>query len=293
MNSDIRSSDKHERDAHLKEIEDTHFFDVDSGIYKPKSCRTEAGDKKQKRGANPSTPFFVNPATDGCFLTVATFSALVGFATFVVVGLYTYFAHGQWQEMIRAATATEKAATAAHSSAVTAENILKSSQQQFRTEQRPYIWATPEAIGHSTQDPNPFVLVPLPNGNYRVGLIVTYINGGHSPAQDTFASPAVIHVTPKSHLAKEVASYIPNYDRPGEITIPQVKMVVRGDPIDITPAQYSAFMNGDLAIYVIGTIKYRDIFEPTIPPYETQYCFTLNPRGFPFGGGCGGGTHIK
>src|SRR5580700_5810222 len=103
MNGDIPSRNKHERDAHLKEIEDTHFFDVDSGIYKPKSSSTETRDKKQKRGTNSSTPFFVNLGTDGCFLTVAVFSALTAFATFVVVGLYTYFAHGQWNEMIRAA----------------------------------------------------------------------------------------------------------------------------------------------------------------------------------------------
>jgi hypothetical protein len=41
---------------------------------------------------------------------------------------------------------------------------------------------------------------------------------------------------------------------------------------------------GQWEIYIVGGIRYRDPFEPTIAPYETIYCFKYLPDGLPFGG---------
>ena len=49
---------------------------------------------------------------------------------------------------------------------------------------------------------------------------------------------------------------------------------------------------GELIAYVIGAIRYRDAFMPTIPPYETRYCFSFNPAGLAFGF-CNSGNSMK
>jgi hypothetical protein len=266
------------RPKHHFQFDRDFTLDQHTGIYKPKSNNGENECPHCDQPIRRHPPLSVEIKRDMPAYILAFLAIIISAATLLVVATYTYYAGGQWHEMIRAANATKQAADAATDSATTAKSALDASQQQFRTEQRPYIWATPE-----TAPPNGgTALVPLQNGRYRVGWIVTLFNGGHSPAKVDFGTHAVTHVTEMDRFAKEVASFVPRYEGPGEIAPPQVKFVASGDFIDITHDQYLEFMDRKLAIYIIGAIKYRDIFEPSITPYETRYCFSLNPVGFPY-----------
>jgi hypothetical protein len=106
MNRYRYSSDKHKRNAYqnecdeyLKDLGDTHFFDVNSQIYKPNSCKPVTQAKDKSAGASKSSPLFVEPAADGCMIALAAFSACVAFVTLLVVGIYTFASYGQWEQM--------------------------------------------------------------------------------------------------------------------------------------------------------------------------------------------------
>jgi hypothetical protein len=174
MNRNTSSRDNYERDAYLNDIEETHFFDVDSGIYKPKSCRTETASMGKKRGTSPSTPLFVRPSSDGAMLAVASFSAIVAFATFLAVLGYTWVANRQLKEMHDATVATGNAAD-------TAQNTLLEMQK----EQRPWILVKSGTIT---------VLEPSKKIAFDVGLS----NFGHSPAFQTKAVAQLYVTSPSS-----------------------------------------------------------------------------------------------
>src|SRR5450631_872066 len=87
-----------EKDKSDRNIDDTYVYDSASGLYKPQSHENEEERREKRRGRNSRLPFFANVRRD--WLTIF-FSAV----TLVVVGAYTYYAKGQWHEMIRAANA--------------------------------------------------------------------------------------------------------------------------------------------------------------------------------------------
>lgn len=51
----------------------------------------------------------------------------------------------------------------------------------------------------------------------------------------------------------------------------------------VTVAQDALITNGTWEAYIVGGVQYEDVFPlPQIDPYETVYCFKLNPRGMPY-----------
>lgn len=76
--------------------------------------------------------------------------AVASILLIVITGTYTYYARGQWFEMIRAANASRDSADAAKSAAETAHDSLISSGGQFKIGARPYlvaVSATPDSLG--------------------------------------------------------------------------------------------------------------------------------------------------
>jgi hypothetical protein len=136
MNDGNHSKDKYEGDnqleARLKNVEETFIFDSDSGIYKPKRHQSEKEREAKQRGASWRSAFFVRTSSDGCLIAIGTFSAFVAFVTMFVVGIYTYYAKQQVEQM-RIAT------KASQTSAIAAQRTVKNSEDFFLIEQRPYI----------------------------------------------------------------------------------------------------------------------------------------------------------
>jgi hypothetical protein len=60
----------------------------------------------------------------------------------------------------------------------------------------------------------------------------------------------------------------------------------------LTEEQFRLWQDGKWGIMVVGAVKYHDIFQPRIAPYETRYCFGLNPHGLPIMV-CGCNSSIK
>jgi hypothetical protein len=101
MNHRPPSDDKPDSERYLRDTEDGFFFDLDTGIHKPKAYQREAK-RNDKTIGPPSWQFWVT----------TVLSAL----TLLAVAIYAYLAALQWGEMKRAADATWTAATAASDS---------------------------------------------------------------------------------------------------------------------------------------------------------------------------------
>jgi hypothetical protein len=136
--------------------------------------------------------------------------------------------------------------------------------------------------------------VPVPeillgNGTFRMALGVDIKNYGKSPAVSVITTPSKIIVGLAADARERVSKYIPDYPETiGSPLMMDEVHTVPGGPNEeipvITAAQNILLSNGTWEAYVVGAVRYRDIFSPTIPPYETVYCFKLHPSGMPFSG---------
>jgi hypothetical protein len=131
MNHDSRRRDQREHDAYLDDIEETQFFDVDSGIYKPKSCQPTARCKEEKPGTSNRTPLFFNAIPDSFTLTIALFSFCTLFVTFIAVVWYASVAEQQRVEMHSATVKTGISADAARKAAGIAEQSMQLDQRAW------------------------------------------------------------------------------------------------------------------------------------------------------------------
>jgi hypothetical protein len=201
---------------------------------------------------------------------------------------------GQLAEIIKQFPEIQKSANAAKSAADTANATLKASQQQFRLEQRPYIWAIPEQGATDKQTQQKMFLVPLSGDRYQISWIVKIKTGGRSPAKDEISTDSETHFVEKTKFTKEVRDYVPHYAKtPGDTMPPDVTATVRtGQWLTFSKEQYANIVNATWVVYIIGAVRYRDIFEPSVAPYETRYCFVYLPVGLPIGT-CSEGNTMK
>jgi hypothetical protein len=106
----------------------------------------------------------------------------VSVLTFIAVTVYAVLVYFQWKEMIVASDAATDAANQSRRSVAAADRALAQARDQFRQDQRPYIWTTPTGIGNPEFIPN--ALDP------RIGQIVWtfhYTAYGKSPAYDVLS----------------------------------------------------------------------------------------------------------
>lgn len=181
----------------------------------------------------------------------------------------------------------------------------KSAQQFFRTGNRPYIWASPHGAREMSTGIE-HVLTPgsrLANdigqpkkGRIFVTVNVTIRNSGRSPAVDVVNTRSFFEVGPAHEALKRAKSFVPHFakDAAGTVIREGGSLMV-GTPRlpSLTKAQAELVKRSVWGIYIVGAVRYRDIFSPRLRiPYETIYCFHYNLLGEPFGG-CGFGTSIK
>jgi len=184
----------------------------------------------------------------------------VEFAALVFLILYTCETHKTNELTLRSLTANEK---------------------QFRIQQRPYVSPTPRAgaiqnIPHwtgkdKTKPPDSVDHVPVfrvpagTDGSYR------YMIG------------------PVLEVRKRVVDYVPDYSaNPTPPLMSDESQTIKSERDEEIPiislTQDALIAKGDWEIYIVGGVRYEDILPPSIPPYETIYCFKVNPSGLPFGG---------
>lgn len=213
--------------------------------------------------------------------------------------LYVY--RGQLTEMQNSTKAAQDAAVAAKSAAATADETLKSSKQQFITEERPYVFAQPVAVGplefNSATGKRESVVEQQIGNNFRFNIAVQITNGGKSPAVYLMATKSEMKIGPKDDARKQAMNFVEEYPRGNIILAPGVSNTVPTEiarSLTFTEAGY--LIDGSWEIYVVGAVKYSDLIShqtnPKILPYKTSYCFKYIPTGLVFGN-CGFGSSIK
>lgn len=211
--------------------------------------------------------------------------AIATWLAFIAAAVYAGIAAEQLDQMREATHQATVAARAARRSADTAKGILDANREQFRLQQRPYIWAQP----HSSITPGGPVVVPIPNqpSKYGITVSVDIWNGGISPAVHVINTSSIIKVGTPNELAKIAENYTPVYPKhqAGSLIGPNTSNTVSSErkPTIISFDEHKQWVDGTLGIIVIGGVQYHDMFPPPAKPYETTYCFTLNPQGMHFG----------
>lgn len=218
-----------------------------------------------------------------------------------IVALCIYYGQlgvmrGQLGEIIKQFPEIQKSANAAKSAAETAAGNLKASQEQFRNQQRPLVWVNPgvQIAG------NGMSATPLPDlvkQKLALQINVLGVNGGHSPATSYTQTEITVIFDEASVAEKRVAEYKPSYrSSTGDVLMPTSGVYFHtAQPVAITDNLLEDLRTGKKEIFVLGALKYKDIFSPEIPsPYQSQFCFLIHADGLPFGD-CGhiGKSFIK
>lgn len=207
---------------------------------------------------NSATKCETKPTYDGAKL-------LVEVLTLAAVIVYAWYAY--WQ---------------AHYSG----QLVTISQDQ----QRPYLWAVPvpkkpgDDIFHYFTDKvldtntNPPEKQPI---EVRVNIYVK--NSGHSPAIDVIASPPFVGYWPTklfswTHIKSEYPPYPPVSE--GSIIGPDSFMTIE-NAFGQTKTNLSSVLfaqGGNLDVFfIVGSVKYSDLWHKGKFPYETTYCYILLP----------------
>jgi hypothetical protein len=207
---------------------------------------------------------------------------LVEWLTFLAVVFYGYMAVRQWREQISARHQTQKAVEAAGRSADDASQALADSEQHFRNEQRPYVWLV---AGTGTKS-ELVTSTPLPTLQQQgLSLLVNIQanNGGHSPAIEASVTRTTIIFDTTENAKRKVARYIPEFTTGAANLVPNASVALRSpEPIPITNELIDDLAKDRKRIYVLGVIRYRDIFSPRAKaPYETSLCVLVNGGGLP------------
>ncbi|MFZ0804204.1 MAG: hypothetical protein WBQ09_12635 [Terriglobales bacterium] len=208
--------------------------------------------------------------------------------TVVLIAAYAGIAALQWMETIRATDANEKAASAAETAAKTASATLQSSQSQWRLGERPYLWPSPRGgakTSGASESPQWETMQSDHKGGFVAAIAVDIKNSGRSPAIEVLATETQYFIGPSKVVRKQASSFVPNYrGLPFANIIPTVAGITPKSAVSpITQEQAANLVNGSWEWYIVGGIRYRDIFMPRIDPYETTYCWRVNPSGMPFG----------
>ena len=239
-----------------------------------------------------------------CRITVAEMGMFLLTATIATAGIYyTIYAKRQWRvmsgqliEMQKSTTATKNAAQAATSAAMTANATLIASQRQFRLEERPWVLTYTQTAGD-----NPIEMHPMPDGR-SVFIDIRFLIGniGKTPATNLVTSYCEQFVGPKAVVQIRVKNYVPHYHGfPGQSMPPTpnqslelMNVLPIQDRFRVSPAEFEKINAGTWEFYMVGGIKYTDIFQPQIEPYETIFCYQYNPTGLPISG-CGFLSRVK
>jgi len=180
------------------------------------------------------------------------------------------------------------AADAASRTADTASKSIELTKLQFRTDERPYVFATPK------YDPNK-LWVTSNDGSEEIQWTVGINNKGKTPAGDVLFTPSETKSCLMDKCEEEIKNFAPKWlpQKSGDTMPVDVPSVVHtGSDRTFSSEKMPLIRNGTMFVYVIGAIRYRDIFDPKIAPYETRYCFRYIPTGLPVGT-CGIGNSIK
>jgi hypothetical protein len=210
------------------------------------------------------------------------------------INTQTALAVGDFQRMAEAAG---KQATAAGKQADTSLGSLKVNQNISRAWQRPYISAKAVLAddGNIINGSRPPFLWNIGNG-CRVQIDMEFVNIGTTPAQNVSATQPYF-IVDENRTATIIAQRFNHWAQPTSATIDGGGIIAPRDPQTLPPIQRPVLtqeqcrqvMASEHTLYIVGAIKYTDVFKPVILPYVTTYCYRYVPgtyvslRACPFG----------
>ena len=164
------------------------------------------------------------------------------------------------------------------------ERAITQNQATARLTYRPYMAVTPRFAGLS---PDGKLTPTMPSGKDNVEIILAVdvkVVGG-SPAADFINSASEVIVGPATTAEQQAMNFDPDYTHSNPTTvIPGDAFTVgSGENPVISAEDFANIKTGSYAIYIVGGLKYRDVFKPRMDrPYEYVYCFQLRPYSMPF-----------
>jgi hypothetical protein len=176
--------------------------------------------------------------------------------------------YGQLKEMRKATKASQKAAIAATSAATTASNTLQFARDQFRIEQRPYLWI--QDIGFVDEKRNNLfsdrALWTYLGTNEQPVVNVGLNNFGRSPAVHARSTQLEVILDETNKALKRAKEWTPKYDNRidmmlfpstrGGTMFPSVHLPV------IDQKLHDSLAHGKKAAFLLGAVSYTDIIQP-------------------------------
>ena|ERR1700737_3272669 len=257
MNHRPPSDEKSNTNHYLRQVDDTYIFDCASGLYKPKTYRIEEEGREQQRGKKSKLPFFVDVRRDW-------FTVTISIATLIVISIYTYYAKGQWHEMINAASEAHKNAVAATDAATFAGQQINLSRDALHVAERPWVVQTPANIPRL-----------MPSASVRA--YVQILNIGKSPSLDT-------RINVQVHLFKKFPLPNPLYDAktgsPNQsraVIAPNAPILLQLSNMFLFDEAFREIQSGELTYFIYGEIRYSDAFPP-VHEHVTHFCIQYHPE---------------
>lgn len=190
----------------------------------------------------------------------------------VAVIVYTGVTFENWQEQIDATNLSAKQTEYARKG-------LNETVKNFRVGERPWEIADAEII------PGFSVINHLANGDAEIAIRIKIRTSGKTPAIILGYMPYQWKVGPFKKIEKEMNSFVPDYS----IHVPGISDFPSEDWRIAPTTPHSNYVkadiikkveHGDWDAYVIGAVRYTDVFKPT-QIYETLYCFHYQHIGLP------------
>jgi hypothetical protein len=203
----------------------------------------------------------------------------VGIWTVVILGIYTVLTGYQSCQTQKAADATTRAAD-------TAEKNFAFTQSEFRMEQRPYLSPVPrpafaKPASNGIDIGRPFAVL-MEKGGDTLSIAVDLRNIGKSPANNSVLTRMEYIFGERDKARQGAKRYQPSYESVPNVVAPGEFITPSSPKLPMTKQQADWFLKGEWELYIVGAVRYTDIFAPPIGPYETTYCFKVRPSGMSY-----------
>jgi hypothetical protein len=183
--------------------------------------------------------------------------------TLIAVAFYAFLTYEVWREMVLTSDAGMDTAKEARRSAAIAQQALTQAREQFRQDQRPYVWLTNNLGG-------PTLFVP-PRSSTSEGYVAWpwhYTNYGKTPAYNVHFNGTMYigdQASTRKHIyerSKMAAPLPPGKDDFSTAVYNRSKVSLQ---------DFQRLMGADGLIVVFGHFDYTDAFRDK--KYETGFCF--------------------
>ena len=289
-----QKSGEHQSNAteYLEHAEQVYAFQKIRGLYQPDASPSEE-QKQNNINVNVAQPISTTKWTERISSVAALIGVFLSVATIVFVYFTVVFSAGQWIQARRTADSSVDAANAAASAAKTASATLRNQQSAFEIDQRPYVVIESNKVQFL---PDHFP----PGDDLQVNISIKNI--GRTPARNyliyeelvRFESPKDIGVKGNKIIRDMLDTKYAEFRRTDErnrliLSRERVKEDVApndepfttntGKPkVGILPEELSKLVTGNIVIYNLILITYRDSFNNR---YGTEYCsvyFGTDPK---------------